>query len=281
MSLEEALEYYDKGILPKKDDDLDDFIVRSGIILKSAYEIQKTLKRPISKEKASNALEMMFEEYGFDLSWVPRQHIWSPMPGYGGCNEVYQGIKKYGSGVTDVCYFLMPRISINKLRIVGSFNKILKHELIHASRIYIENYIYTPSLILEEYIAWDEEKRNRFLNSFNLAIYDKHKLYLLLGIEMLGFASMIFFNSFIAAAPFAVGATAFYAHDFSKAYKNLKSLKNLKKTLKDLFNKKGKHVLSRLSEKEIKAFYKLNKEEIKKYIDNENSLKWQLIKSKI
>lgn len=280
MGLEEALKYYDQGILPEKGDNVEDFIFRSELILKDAYDLQQNFKRPILKEESSNALESMLEKYGFDLSWVPCKHILYPMPGYGGCTEAYRTLISYGPKVDNRCEFTMPIVSINKLRMLGSFDKILKHELIHASRVYTEDYMKLSDLMLEEHIAWDEELKNKVLNCLNLALYDRKKRSLFLLLEVLGISSLMF-NFPLGAIPFAIGAGAVFGHGYSKAQKGLNNLKNLKKTFEDLFSKKGKHVLSRLSKTEITSFYNLDKKDIKKYIDNVDSLKWQLIKSRI
>lgn len=278
MSLEEALQYYDKGILPKKWDNTDDFILKSKLILNTAYKIKKNLKRPISKEKASNALESMVEEYGLDLSWVPCKHIWYPIPGYGGHRQALVPLVAYGPKIEDICSLIIPIVAINKLRMMGSFDKILKHELIHSSRVYTIDFIKGITL-LEEYIAWGEEGRGQLFNCSNLAAYGKHTS--ITALELIGICSMMYFNSLLGAAPFFAGAGALYLHGFVKSYKGTKKLINLKKTFEDLFGEKGKHILVRLSEDEIRNFYELDKKDIKKDIESKDSLKWQLIKTRI
>jgi len=261
------LEYLDwnrKGFIPGPTETEEAFRERVEIelILKEQL-LNKTDAILINDASFDEALLITEKLYDISPKWLPAFYS-------------NKGLMFWEGGATWVSKEGLPlvhlrRSFIKKTRILGLYERtiLLAHEMIHAARsAFHEPYF-------EEFLAYNtsENKYQRFLGSL---VKSPVEVYLFLASIWLSSVAMGFGFFEGLLLPFLlIGAvtlrSVFRQKKWKKAHETLKDIVYSADT--------ARFILFRMSDKEIKHFAKLSKEEILSFIqrEKEKSLRWQII----
>jgi hypothetical protein len=178
----------------------------------------------------------------------------------------------------------VPLLQIRKNLKKGSYLRIyeledvLAHEVVHFARAGFDEKIF------EEFLAYSTS--SRFIRKVFGPLFDNFKeicwffgflsIFLVSQYISIFFESILFSGLFVFAFLAVFGSTIFYMGRlfFRKKIFN-GCLKKLIKILKD--KKLAKAVIFRLTDREIKKFFKMKLEDIKDYVKSEKSLRWKVI----
>lgn len=277
LSHEDFQRYNTLGFIPGPQETEEAFLERVHYCenLKSQFTEQLGQQIPVELSSMPSELQKTVNEktrklYDIVLDWVPIVFSnYKMFPWHGGCAWIFQ----MSADTPTAAFFQLRKSLAKKSTYMGIYDReeLIVHETAHVGRMLFRE----PKF--EEILAYRSSK-SAFRSFFGPIIQAPWETLLLLILLFLSFLGELFLDgsmsqwfkiATLGLIILGIVRVCLRQWQFSRCYAVLKTL------LKS--SEKADAVIYRLVDREIIAFGKMTSEELRSYINKEDSLRWQMI----
>lgn len=282
MDDQDLIEYNLRGLIPGPNEEKEEFESRVEFCLSLKTKLLDEVKIPNSEPQDSNlekivapVLEFTKQMYGISPDWVPGFFSnWKLAPWHGGAAWIFKLKEDSSLGAI----LQLRKAFYKKSHYLGIYarDELMAHEMAHVGRMAFEEKKY------EELLAYKTSK-SWFLSMFGPIIQsagESRLIIYILATLLIMDAYFLFqgsLSAYLGTQMFKLLPLALIVFALLRLRKRQKTLAKAEKNL-GAISTHAKEILYRLTDKEIDTFSKKSKEDILKYIDQESSFRWEVIK---
>ena len=278
MNDRELIEYNMRGLIPGPKEE-EEFESRVEFCLSLKTKLLDEVKIPHSEPQddtiVTKALELTHYLYGIAPDWVPVFFSnWKLAPWHGGAAWIFQ--LKENSSLGAILQLRKPFYKKSHYLGIYARDELMAHEMAHVGRMAFEEKKY------EELLAYKTSK-SWLLRVFGPIIQsagESRLIIYILATLLIMDAYFLFQGSLTAYLDtqiFKLLPLALIIFALFRLRKRQSTLANAERNLTSI-SSHAKEILYRLTDKEIDTFAKMSKEDMMKYINQDSSLRWKVIR---
>lgn len=275
----DLIEYNRRGLIPGPKEEKEEFFARVEFCLSLKTNLLDEVKIPNSEPQdetiVTPALELTNQLYGISPSWVPVFFSnWKLAPWHGGAAWIFK--LKEDSSLGAVLQLRKPFYKKSHYLGIYSRDELMAHEMAHVGRMAFEEKKYEELLAYKTSKSWFLRMCGPIVQSAG----ESRLIIYILATLLIMDAYFLFQGSLSAYLETQIFKLLPLILIFFALFRLKKRQSTLTKAEKNLgsISKYAKEILYRLTDKEIDAFSKLQKDALLKYIDQDCSLRWKVIK---
>lgn len=279
MNDQDLIEYNRRGLIPGPKEAEEEFQARVEFCLslktKLLSEIQIPGSEPQDDTIVAPALQLTDQLYGISPDWVPVFFSnWKLAPWHGGAAWIFK--LQEDSSLGAILQLRKPFYKKSHYLGIYSRNELMAHEMAHVGRMAFEEKKYEELLAYKTSKSWFLRLCGPIIQS---AAESRLIIYILATLLIMD-AYFLFQGSLTAYLDTQIFKLLPLALIILALFRLNKRQKTLAKTEKNLasISPHAKEILYRLTDKEIDTFAQMPKDDILKYMNQDPSLRWKVIK---
>lgn len=278
----DLIEYNRRGLIPGPKEEKEVFEARVEFCLSLKTKLLDEVKIPDSEPQDATiekivapVLESTYNLYGISPDWVPVFFSnWRLAPWHGGAAWIFK--LKEDSSPGAILQLRKPFYKKSHYLKIYARDELMAHEMAHVGRMAFEEKKYEELLAYKTSKSWFLRMCGPIIQSAG-----ESRLFIYILVTLLMMDAYFLFQGSLAAyletQIFKLLPLALIIFALFRLKKRQKTLSNVEKKLHKSCHH-AKEILYRLTDREIDTFAKMSKKEMEKYIYEEPSLRWKVIK---